>query len=376
MISKSKITTKKKLIILIWNLGIGGVQKRVKDIITDIATNHPNWTIHLLVMADKPRCFESALESYPSIKINYYSAVPKTLSNRFHFNSPFGWIIKNYYRIKPNTTLTFQCHFGSLIALVKTLLFWRKSQLIINEVAFTSKYLLIHTQHPNFEKWLIRFAYQFANKIITPTQAGADDLIHTFWIPASKIAIIPNWTLFKPQLPSEKKWDFIYIGRFEKEKNLTSLLKIIQSLKTNLPKIKLLLLGEGSQELELIKHIETLKIGDNVDIIHTKSDVVEYLKQSKVFMILSLNEGFPNVVLEAAMCQVPTISSNFEGAHEVVKHNETGYICNSADEVCMYGQKLLTNTSLRKKFGENALTHVEKNFSMGKQKKFIKVLLN
>jgi len=253
-------------------------------------------------------------------------------------------------------------------------LFWRKTKIILNEVAYTSKYLSIHTNYPNLEKFLIRLIYPLADCIICPTKIGAQDLISNFRIPKNKISIIRNWTLFPPHKPSMPKWDLIYTGRFAKEKNLLDLINIIYQLKPKLPKIKLLLLGEGDLKNKIKELILKLSLTNNINILPTTTNVAKYLKKSKIFISLSQNEGLPNVVLEAAMCQLPSIINNFEGADEVVIHKKTGFITNNQSEIINSILKLIDNNQLRLNIGQNAQHHVINSFGPKNQHQYIQII--
>lgn len=365
------MTKKKRLLILIWNLGIGGMQKRVKDIVKDISSNRPDWEVYLLVKYKTPSCFNQEIEALPRVFIRYFP------QGHFFYNkwASFPWILREYLIIRPNVCLTFLSHFSILMILVRFLVFWIKCRLVLNEGVYTSKFLPIHSLRPKLEKKLIRLLYRFADNIIVPTRAIETDLGKNFSVSPRLITRIPNWTLISPQKPLKPKFDLIYAGRFEKEKSLFEILDIVRAVKKTSPKVRLCLLGGGSLELELRRRVDQLGLRDNVYFVLPQSDITSWLRRSRIFILTSLNEGLPNVILEAAMCQIPTVSSAFEGIEDIILHGQTGLAARSKGKLSLFVLKLLKKDSLRLKLGQDAQRHVRLKFSAQNQRLFLEILL-
>lgn len=363
---------KKRLLILIWNLGIGGMQKRVRDIVKDISRNRLEWEVYILVKYKSPRCFNEEIEKLPRVFVRYFPD-HHILYNKW---ASLPWILKEVFIIRPASCLTFLSHFSLLLLFVKYILFWRKSKLVLNEGVFTSKFLPIHTHRPDLEARLIKAFYRYSNRIIAPTIAIKNDLAINFSVPAGMISIISNWTLIPPQKPLPKVFDLIYAGRFEREKNLLTMLEVVRIVKQSHPKIKVCLLGEGSLELELRRKVDQYGLNNNVSFSLSQPDIIPWLRRSKVLIMTTLNEGLPNVVLEAAMCGVPTISSYYEGVEEIIKHKETGMIARSVEEFASNAFLLLADSKKRTMLGMNAVGWVKKRFHASNQQQFIDTLLD
>ncbi len=361
---------KKKLMILIWNMGIGGVQKRVRDLILGIAKDYPHWEVHLLIKTKTPNYFTTEITDHPRVKIYYFSLYKKRFSSL-----PFlFWTTKHFLMIKPEVCLTFLDYLSIIMIAIRQLFFWKKTKLVLNEGILTSRYLQIHRNF--FWKFLVKLTYKYADKIIVPTKSCQKDLISNFNVSPKKIVVVPNWTLFNPYQPQKPIFDLIYIGRFEKEKGVLSLISIVKKLKKNKPDISLCLIGEGAQLSSIKKQIKRNSLAGHVKIKGHQKNVIPYLRKSKIFILNSRSEGMPNVALEAAMCQVPTISKNFPGCNEVIRHGKTGYIAMNKIQLIELTVKLLCNHQLRRKTGRQAQLFVQGNFSFSNQKKFIQTLLS
>jgi len=340
----------KKLLIFIWNLGIGGVQKRVRDILLDMEKNYPEWTVYLLVKRKDPHHFNKEIEKINNVKVIYFP----TKHRIYNCWSSIIWIAKEFLIIKPDVCLTFLSHFSVFLIWLKKIFFWQKTKLILNEGVFTSGYLPIHSSYPKFENFLVRLSYKYADLIIAPTKAVKNNLTDEYKVPRKKIKVISNWTLFKAYKSKKSKYDLIYIGRFEKEKNLLKLIDLI---------------------VEIKKKIKDKRLEKNVIILKTKKDIIPYLRQSKVFVTLSCNEGLPNVILEAGMCQLFAIANNFEGVSEVIRQNLTGYYSESKKKLCNKIIFLLRNENIRKEMGIRVQKHILKFFGKSNQERFIKLIV-
>lgn len=152
----------------------------------------------------------------------------------------------------------------------------------------------------------------------------------------NKIAIKPNVTdssLFKMTVDKHnfrKKYNFVYVGRFSKEKNLILLLSAFNKAKYNdlSDDWGLVLVGSGEQEKELKEHIELNKIHD-VEFVGfiDKNELAKYYTASTVFVLPSISEPWGLVVNEAMACGKPIIISSQCGCSlDLVDNN--GYIFN------------------------------------------------
>jgi len=176
---------------------------------------------------------------------------------------------------------------------------------------------------------LERLAYNSADKIIFTSQKDKAFAQNRFKISSEKIEIIPNYIdtdIFCPLEVTEKK-GIIYVGRLSKEKNLLNLIKAVGKTKTPLT-----LIGKGPLEPELRKL--AVDVGAVVEFKGriANKDLPYELNKAKVFVLPSLYEGCPKVLLEAMSCGLLCIGANVEGIKEIIQHKENGYLCNTDSE--------------------------------------------
>ena len=180
-------------------------------------------------------------------------------------------------------------------------------------------------------KILIKFLYKYADKIIGISKKMSLDLkkftktdVETIYNPAFDKDI---YKLSKKNISLKKnftKKNILNIARLEKQKDHITLLK---GFKESLKKIdaNLIIIGYGSQKEKILKFINENHLGKKVKILEKVSNPFPYYRQSDLFILTSLYEGFGNVLTEAAMFNVPIISTNCNsGPKEILMSGNGG----------------------------------------------------
>ena len=91
-----------------------------------------------------------------------------------------------------------------------------------------------------------------------------------------------------------------HIGRFVLQKSYTlPLLEIFRKLVDRNINYKLLLIGNGELEKEVVNKIEELKLKENVKVLGVRKDVNEILQAMDIFLLPSFHEGLPVTLVEA-----------------------------------------------------------------------------
>jgi glycosyltransferase involved in cell wall biosynthesis len=118
----------------------------------------------------------------------------------------------------------------------------------------------------------------------------------------------------------EDEFVFLYVGRLKKEKGIPELINGFNAIKTT-KSIKLLIIG--SDEENLAPLFESHK---NIDFIGFKTNISEYYSFADILCLPSHREGFGNVIIEAAACNLPAIASNIYGLNDAVEDGYSGLL--------------------------------------------------
>jgi glycosyltransferase involved in cell wall biosynthesis len=105
-------------------------------------------------------------------------------------------------------------------------------------------------------------------------------------------------------------------------------------------------------------------------------------EEASIFVMPSLNEAFPLVILEAMQAALPVVASDVGAISDMVKEGETGYLCPPGD-VAKFVEKialLLEQPALQRQLGENGLSVFNREFSINqfeyRLKGFVEHVLN
>lgn len=164
-----------------------------------------------------------------------------------------------------------------------------------------------------------------------------------------------------------KENDFIigFVGRLTNDKGVNEVLEVFGEISELHKNVKLLILGDF-EESDSISSAAKKELYENKSILFEgyQTNLVPYYQIMDVFLFLSKREGFGNVVIEAALNNVPAIVGNVTGVKDTVVDNITGYII-ERDDIASCVKKLnflIDNESTRVELGERAAKWAKENF--------------
>ncbi|MDE6247104.1 MAG: glycosyltransferase family 4 protein [Muribaculaceae bacterium] len=156
-----------------------------------------------------------------------------------------------------------------------------------------------------------------------------------------------------------------YVARFTQDKGFIDLTEIWEKIKGN-NNVHILLAGEMDSRAPLPNQILDDFINqDRVHYLGYREDIESIFAAMDIFLFPSYREGFGNVNLEASAMRVPVITYNVTGCKDAVQNNITGYVVPFKDyeSIVLKINELIDNPSIRKKFGEQGRSMVQKYFT-------------
>jgi glycosyltransferase involved in cell wall biosynthesis len=116
------------------------------------------------------------------------------------------------------------------------------------------------------------------------------------------------------------------VGRLETEKRFDLLIDAFASLRTAQPRLRLLIVGEGSLRSLLEAQVERLGLGGVCRLLGQRSDIVDLHHAFNMFVQSSANEGAPNAVLEAMALETPVVATAVGGTAQLVRDGIDGLL--------------------------------------------------
>ena len=175
---------------------------------------------------------------------------------------------------------------------------------------------------------------------------------------------------FASRFPGKK---IIYsAGRLSEQKGFGYLIDAAAILRRKRSDLLFAISGEGKLEEELKGRVKALGIEDSFVFLGFASDIYPHLKGCDLFVLTSLFEGMPNVVMEAMAMQKPVIATDVNGARELMGATtestecETGLIIPPKDPQAIADavEKIIDNPETLAAFGKAGHDRVSSQFTM------------
>ena len=361
--------SEKRLILFMPSMEGGGVEKNIVIIANYLAKNLKNIS---LITFDKK--FNKKFNK--KIKI-----INSNYSNQKRYSKYFKYLISIYLLIK------------EIIKTKKVLVFCFQANMycIILSKIFNFNIIVRSNSSPSgwssnyFKNIIFKIFFKIPKFVIVNSNVFKKEIDKRFNInskviynPLDKITILQK-SKKRPDIKFYNKNDLklINIARFTDQKDHLTLLKAINKIKDIL-KVKLLIIGYGSNEKLIKEYIKENNLKKIVKVINYQDNPYPYLKLSDCMILTSLFEGLPNVLLEGLTLKKFIISTDCPtGPNEILMNGKYGFLFKIGD----YNQL----SSLILKYSKNKKLFYKKTILgfkslnrfdyMNNCKKYLKVIL-
>ncbi|MBN1638050.1 MAG: glycosyltransferase [Ignavibacteriales bacterium] len=159
------------------------------------------------------------------------------------------------------------------------------------------------------------------------------------------------------------------VARLTEQKGHVFLIDAATSIIKQFSNVKFIFVGDGPLKKQLEAKVVEMEISSNFIFLGFRRDIRELLSVFNIFVLPSLYEGLPNVVLEAMACSHPLVATRVDGTPELVVDGVTGLLVppkdsNSLAQAITY---LLKNENSISEMGQQGRKRVENLFSLEKQ---------
>jgi len=250
-------------------------------------------------------------------------------------------VTKFYRRLKNIDTLITQQKASHVVAFLEA----ANVSALCAQLLFRGNYKLILSVRadPRQVSWwrrqVIRFGYRRANTVVAVSRDMQRILEQDFGL--TNVTAIPNpvdinlvQSEMQKALPSEYHFlnnlsadtkVFVNVGRLTEQKGQAALIRAFAHVHTKLKDTYLLIIGEGQKRQELEQLIIELDLTNHVLLTGHQPNIYPFLRISDCFVLASLYEGFPNVLLEAAATGLYIISTDCPtGPREIIAPDTFG----------------------------------------------------
>jgi glycosyltransferase involved in cell wall biosynthesis len=357
----------KKVLFVIWGLRPGGAERVFVNIVNNIQGDIQPFVVVLGNKEGFAHELKDSLEVYYLNKKNRWDVF---------------WLVIRLASImrekKPDVILSFGYYANHLVVWTGHI-FGIKIPICIREQTETTS-SLNRANLPVIRKNLLKMTYKKADKVIAVSYKLKNSLINRYGLKRDNIKVIYNpvdlnkMTTFAsedvahPWFHEQDIRLIVAVGRLVEAKGFSYLVDAFSFVLKTIENVRLIIIGEGDGRLILEKMIFQLGLKDKVALLGYQRNPYKFMARSDIFVLSSIYEGFPNVLLEAMACGVPVISTSCpSGPDEIINDQVNGLLVPVGSEESMAKAmiKLLRNAGLRNRFSKAGKERV-KNFSLDK----------
>lgn len=233
----------------------------------------------------------------------------------------------------------------------------------------------LHKEHLSpFIKYIGNISYCKVNKLLTVSNSLSKSIERHFSIKSVVVNNMVSDEFLNQQrinmVNNDDDFTFIAIGSLVPIKGFDVLIDAFYKAGLVRKKCKLVIIGEGKERVKLQNQINRLSLQESVKLVgrKTKNEIINYLQNSKVFVLSSHSETFSVVCIEAMALGLPIIATACGGPEEIIT-KEVGILIASSDSNAlsdamnqMFKEYLLYNNnkiaeSCRKRFSSNIISN-------------------
>ncbi len=219
-------------------------------------------------------------------------------------------------------------------------------------------------------------AFRFFDRVVPLSPELLAD-VRRYKVPEAKIKYIANGVDLKPvgairrrrEAEREHGTDTApvmgYIGQLIDRKNVKDIVSAFQTLAATMPRLRLVIVGDGDCRPALEAQVATLSCADRVEFRGFVDDPLEHLRQFDLFVMCSSLEGIPRCLMESMAMGVPIVAYDIAGVDQLITHEVTGLLAPHADLTALTRQcrRLLSDEGLSASIAQAASTRVDAEFS-------------
>jgi len=346
-----------KVLHIITHLELGGAQKTTLGLIKRL--NKENFEIHLLTSSQGYLVKE--LEKIKDIKFKFITHLKRRIdlfNDFFAFIELFNYIKKNRFDIvhTHSPKAGFLGRWSAKLAKVP---------------------IIIHTVHgfPIYSKenillkkiyiWLERLTSLITDRLIVVCKSDLEKGISNGIGSKEKYVLIRegienNFSInrFSCKIKKDSSYLIGMVGCLKPQKAPLDFVKMAFLVKQKFPHTGFILIGGGPLYKRVKKEIKKLNLEKEISLLGWREDAIDLISLFDIFVLTSLWEGLPLVILEAISLGKPIVATNVDGIREVVKNGENGFLVEPGDyfDLACKVNLLLEDRNLREKISRNNLS--------------------
>ena len=217
------------------------------------------------------------------------------------------------------------------------------------------------------ERWL----WPLAHHILCNSRYVRDLLVSAYRVPSNRVTVVPNGVdseFFGPPARERPSGPLrlLTVARLVPDKDHDTLLMAFARIASRHPEAELWLVGDGPRRQALEHKAGDLALNGRVRFFSGQPDLRAFYHRAHLFVLSSVAEALPNVILEAMAAGLPIVATRVGGIPEVVVEKSTGLLVEPGDVTGLAAalDYLLKNSEIRESMGQHGRERVMQQYSL------------
>lgn len=365
---------KPKFLLLITQAEWGGAQRYVYDLAAGFMDD-----FSVTVAAGEPRGRSDLMErvAHAGVRTHRFKRLVRDIKLGADVAAVFE--LGRYFRREKFDVIHANASKSGVIASLACVLFGVRSRLI-----YTAHGWVFNEKIGALKRWLYitmeKVGALRRDATIVLSESEKKDALRYGLSPSKRLFVIPHGIDLSPdfflsrdearrRLSVESDEPIIgVIGNLYANKGYGVLVKAMQNIDA-----RLVIVGETREDerRRLAARIDELGVGKKIIFAGAIADASRYLKAFDVFVISSVKEGLPYVLLEAMAAGAPIVATRVGAIPEVLENKKTGLLVQPADSTALHDgiKTLLADRTLSSELATAARATVTKRYRLDEQLK-------
>ena len=232
-----------------------------------------------------------------------------------------------------------------------------------------------------FESALVGRSLKAGDCIHANCQAAARTFAEHYRIDTARFRVIHNGTTAFPETDEQARTsarrdfhipqDRLVVATLSKDlprKNVSAFLRLVRSLSSRFKNLVALVAGQGLDDSYAARERQNTIGGAEISFLGPLKDVRPLLAAADIFVLTSIREGLPNVIMEAMVSGLPVVSYAVDGVGELIEDGVSGRLVPYGDEEALFEAAcdLLNDNGRARALGRAARRRMLEHFSLEK----------
>lgn len=305
-IAEKSAARRPRVLLLIPHLGGGGAEQVVRLLARDLSSE--KYEVHLALITQGS---ELQTDLPPSVTIHALGA-RRVRSAAFK-------LLRLVRQLRPAVVLSGIAHLNFLVLLLRPFI-PKETRVLVRQDGTVSS-ALASGALPFYTRFLYRFLYRHADRVICQSNSMAGDLARVMGTSLERVAVLPNPVdaqTIRIASAGPVRWSgpgphLLAVGRLSREKGFDLLLSAFCLVRYQFPGADLVIAGAGPEEAALKAQCSALELDQAVCFTGYVDSPYAFFPGATLFVLSSRHEGMPSALLEAAAADLPIVATPASG---------------------------------------------------------------